>query len=260
MADHLLAVRRFGTGPPLVALHGFTLTGAQFAPLANHLDRSILAPDLPGHGGTTLTPIDLPTTIDGLARMLGDLNPPVPIIGYSMGARIALSLALDRPDLIERIVIVSAGPGIEDPYARTMRAAEDEELADRIRRMGMARFLDEWLTSPVTSTTSVDEALRQADRVVREENTTTGLIAALHGLGQGASPYLGARPGELAMPLLTVSGGKDVRYTEQAAGLTAAVPDGRHTVIPGAGHNVVLEAPEELGTIVQQFLSDVPGG
>jgi 2-succinyl-6-hydroxy-2,4-cyclohexadiene-1-carboxylate synthase len=254
MADHILAIRRFGAGPPLVALHGFTLTGAQFAPLADHLDRSILAPDLPGHGGTTLTPIDLPTTIDGLARMLGNLNPPVPVVGYSMGGRIALSLALDRPDLVERTVMVSAGPGIEDSYARTMRASEDEELADRIRRGGMSRFLDEWLTSPVTSTTSVDEALRRADRVVREENTAAGLSAALHGLGQGTSPYLGARLGELAMPLLTISGGRDVRYTELAAGLAAAVPDGRHAVIPGAGHNVILEAPQELATVVEEFL------
>jgi 2-succinyl-6-hydroxy-2,4-cyclohexadiene-1-carboxylate synthase len=254
MSDQLLAIRRFGAGPPLVALHGFTLTGAQFAPLADHLDRSILAPDLPGHGATTLTPVDLPTTIDGLALMLGDLNPPVPIIGYSMGARIALSLALDRPDLVERVVMVSAGPGIEDSYARTMRASEDEELADRIRRGGMSRFLDEWLTSPITSTASVDEALRRADRVVREENTTAGLIAALQGLGQGASPYLGARLGKLAMPLLTVSGGRDARYTEQGEGLAAAVPDGRHAVIPGVGHNVVLEAPERLGAVVQEFL------
>jgi len=254
MVDSPIAVRTFGAGAPLVALHGFTLTGAQFAPLADWLDRSIFAPDLPGHGRTTLTPVDVPTTIDALTETLVGLDHPLPVLGYSMGGRIALSLALGRLDIVSRVIVVSAGPGIEDAYARLMRTAEDEELADRIRTVGLERFLDRWLSGPVTSTASVDEASRRADRAVREENTPAGLSAALRGLGQGIYPYLGNRLDELEMPLLAVSGSKDERYTEQAAALAAAVPDGTHRVIGGVGHNAVLEAPEELAAMVTEFL------
>ncbi len=94
-----LAVGDYGAGPLLVALHGFTLTGAQFAPLATYLDRHVLAPDLPGHGDTRVTPVDLPTTIDAIAGWLTGLATPVPVVGYSMGGRVAMSLALDHPEL-----------------------------------------------------------------------------------------------------------------------------------------------------------------
>lgn len=248
-----LSVREYGSGPPIVALHGFTLTGAQFATLAEYVDRTILAPDLPGHGATGVAPADLPHTIEALTLWLSGEDTPLPVLGYSMGGRIALALALDRPDVVERVVVVSAGPGISDSYSRAMRIAEDSELAERIHRGGLQRFLDEWLSAPVTSTEAVDEPTRQADRVVREENSPSGLAAALSGLGQGAFPYLGDRLHKLTLPLLAVSGSRDERYSEQAASLAAAVPDGRQEVIEGAGHNVVLEVPEELGRVVEEF-------
>jgi len=249
-----VSVREYGAGPPLVALHGFTLTGAQFEPLANHLGRSILAPDLPGHGTTRVTPVDVPTTIAALTQWLQGVDTPVPVLGYSMGGRIALSLALDRPSVVDRLIMVSAGPGIEDSYSRAMRTAEDSELAGRIRNGGMNRFVDEWLSAPVTSTASVDEATRSADRAVRAENTPSGLAAAVAGLGQGTFPYLGDRLGKLGMPLLVVSGARDERYTEQSAAMAKAAPNGEHVVIEGAGHNVVLEAPGELAAAVEDFL------
>lgn len=239
----------------MLALHGFTLTGAQFAPLAGYVDRSILAPDLPGHGESASTPAVVPDAIAALADLLTDIDQPAPVLGYSMGGRLALSLALDRPELVKRVVVVSAGPGIEDEYARAMRVAEDEELAVRIRRDGVRRLLDEWLSAPVTSTESVDEPERRADRALREENSAAGLADALRGFGQGSYPYFGDRLGELGMPLLAVSGGADARYTGQAAALAAAVPDGQSAVIPGVGHNVILEAPEELGRLVDEFLA-----
>ena len=56
------------------------------------------------------------------------------------------------------------------------------------------------------------------------------------------------------MPLLTVSGGNDVQYSEHAASLAAAASDGIHQVVAGVGHNVVLEAPEALGALIEEFL------
>ncbi len=249
-----LAVGDYGAGPLLVALHGFTLTGAQFAPLATYLDRHVLAPDLPGHGATSVTPVDLPTTIDAIAGWLTDLATPVPIVGYSMGGRVAMSLALDHPELVDRLVVISAGPGIRDPKQRAARARNDKHLAARIREVGVDRFLDDWLDAPITSTAAVDETTSSADRAIRQGNSGSGLAAALRGLGQGVSPYLGDRLGELAMPLLTVAGGNDVQYREHAASLAAAAGDGIHQVVAGVGHNVVLEAPEALGALIEEFL------
>ncbi|GMQ86565.1 MAG: 2-succinyl-6-hydroxy-2,4-cyclohexadiene-1-carboxylate synthase [Acidimicrobiia bacterium] len=249
-----LAVGYYGAGPLLVALHGFTLTGAQFAPLATYLDRQIAAPDLPGHGDTTLTPVDLATTIDAIAAWLTGLPGPVPVLGYSMGGRIAMSLALDHPELVERLVVISAGPGIRDARERAARARRDDHLAAQIQELGVDRFLEDWLDAPITSTTSLDEPTRLADRAIRQTNSAEGLAAALRGLGQGASPYLGDRLGGLTMPLLTVSGGTDVRYGEYAASVAAGAGDGTHQVVVGVGHNVVLQAPRELARLVAEFL------
>ena len=56
------------------------------------------------------------------------------------------------------------------------------------------------------------------------------------------------------MPVLTVSGERDERYSRLAAEIAAAVPNGRHLLIPDAGHNVVLEAPDELADAVARFV------
>ena len=237
---------------PILCLHGFTHIGSQFNELSTHLDRPIVAPDL--HIETEV-PIELDTTLMALEDIINLIGQPLPVLGYSMGGRLALSLAIDRPDLVQRVIVVSAGPGIADAADRATRAAEDGALADRIIEVGVSTFLDGWLQRPLTSTASVDEEVAQQDRALREENSAAGLAAALRSLGQGAYPYLGDRLGDLAMPLLAVSGANDERYTEQSGALAAAVPDGRHVTIDGAGHNVVLEAPEELAAVVEEFLT-----
>lgn len=237
---------------PLLCLHGFTHTGAQFNHLSTHLNRPIVAPDL--HAQTD-SPIQIDSTLMAIEDIINLVGQPLPVLGYSMGGRLALSLSIERPDLVERVIVVSAGPGIADPSKRAARAAEDDRLADRIMQIGVSAFLDDWLRRPLTSTVSIDGEAAIADRAVREENPAAGLAAALRGLGQGAYPYLGDRLGELTMPLLAVSGAEDERYGEQAEALAAAVPDGRHVVIDRVGHNVVLQAPEALGVVVEEFLA-----
>ncbi len=236
---------------PLFCLHGFTLSGAQFVPLSGYLERPIAAPDLPGHAGSPI-PATLEGVLKALSAMAETLGAPLPVLGYSMGGRIALTLALERPDLVDRLVLVSASPGLRD---RTARAAEDEALAARIEEIGVSAFLDDWLTRPLTSTAAVDEEARRLDRAVREDNTARGLAAALRGLGQGSLPYVGDRLGGLEMPMLAVAGGADERYAAIAHEMAEAVPDGQARVLYGIGHNVVLEAPEQLAAMVEAFLS-----
>jgi 2-succinyl-6-hydroxy-2,4-cyclohexadiene-1-carboxylate synthase len=214
----------------------------------------MLAPDLPGHGGTTITPVDIPTTIGALGDWLETLDGPVPILGYSQGGRIALLLALERPELVERLVLVSASPGIRSRADRATRRAADTELASTLLADGLDEFLDRWLDHPLIGTAATPPGVRAADRRVRAENSAVGLAAALTGLGQGAQPWLGDRLGDLRPPLLAVAGGRDARYTRIAREIAAAAPDGRAIVIEDAGHNLVLEAPDRLGAVVDTFI------
>lgn len=251
--DGDLSVRVFGAGKPVVALHGFTLTGAQFAPLAGST-LHIEAPDLPGHGGTTLAPVDIPTTVAALGDCLKRSESPVALLGYSQGGRMALLTALEYPHLVDRLILMSASPGIRDQASRASRRRRDAALADRIESIGLAGFLDEWLDGPIAGTAHLDQATRMRDRAVREENTAEGLAVALRGLGQGAQPYVGDRIGGLPMPLLTVSGRSDGTYDRLASEMAAWAPDGRHVAIPDAGHNVVLERPDAVRDLVSDFL------
>lgn len=238
----MLAVRTYGDGPPVVALHGFTHTGAQFADVARLRHGTLIAPDLPGHGATTIHPVDFDTTLSALGRLLEGIG-PVPVTGYSQGGRIALWLAMERGELVTSLTLISASPGAEDGPSR--RAA-DEELAVRIEHDGIGPFLDEWLASPPTDTGHLPPRVRDADRALRMENTAAGLAAALRGLGQGARPSLMSRLGELAMPATFLAGERDRRYVAFATGMADAVASGRVVVVEGAGHNVVLDAPQAV--------------
>jgi len=236
-----------------VALHGFTLTGAQFSGLTAAAPCRILAPDLPGHGRTDVAPVTLDATLDALGEWIESLGGPVPVLGYSQGGRIALVLALARPELVDRLMLVSASPGIANPDERAKRTAADADLAESIRSEGLPAFLDRWLAGPLGGPAIADTRARTADRRLREENTADGLAAALTGLGQGSQPWVGDRLAELPMKLLSVAGELDARYVRIATEMADAAPRGRLAVVPGAGHNVVRDAPAALAGLIGAF-------
>jgi 2-succinyl-6-hydroxy-2,4-cyclohexadiene-1-carboxylate synthase len=213
----------------------------------------IHAADLPGHGETDVRPVDVPTTVNAIARWLASFGKPIPLFGYSQGGRMALLTALEHPDLVEGLVLVSASPGIPGETAREQRRARDEALASHIEAVGANAFLDEWLDGPIVGTAHLDDETARWDRSVRSVNTASGLAAALRGLGQGAQPYVGDRLGELEAPLLAVSGSDDPVYSQLASEMAEAAPQGTHISIDGAGHNVILDAPQALASALAEF-------
>ncbi len=233
-------------------MHGFTLTGAQFAPLESR-SVQLHAADLPGHGRTRIDPVDVPTTVSVLGDWLRSFDEPVPLLGYSQGGRIALLAALEYPDLVDRLILVSTSPGVSNEADREARRNRDEILADRIENIGLDAFLDEWLEGSVTGTSHLSEEVRRADRNTRDENTAAGLASALRGFGQGSQPFVGDRLDELEMPVLTISGQRDEKYERLSTTIAASTPNGLHISVPDAGHNVLLDAREELAVIVAGF-------
>jgi 2-succinyl-6-hydroxy-2,4-cyclohexadiene-1-carboxylate synthase len=241
-------------GGRVVLVHGFTQTLAAWGPVGERLARrrEVVRVDLPGHGGSDTVRVGFAEA----AGFLGACGGVGTYVGYSLGGRLCLRLALDRPELVRALVLVGASPGIADPAARAERRAADEAMAGRIEREGVAAFLDRWLAGPLFATLPA-EAAGRADR---QANTAEGLAYALRRLGTGAQEPLWERLATLRPPTLLVAGALDGKFAAIAGQMAAAIgPHARVALVPGAGHAVHLERPAELAALVQEFL-DAPLG
>jgi 2-succinyl-6-hydroxy-2,4-cyclohexadiene-1-carboxylate synthase len=248
-----------GSGPPVALLHGFAQTRRCWGPLADVLagtHRTILL-DAPGHGGSPLAGADLPCGAAAVAATLRDAAAtPAHVLGYSMGGRLALQVALDHPSAVRSLVLLGATPGIEDPAERAARRDRDAALAARIERIGVARFCQEWLAQDLFSDLPVWARFEPE----RRENRADALAASLRAAGTGSMEPLWARLGELSVPVLCVTGARDERFTATAARMVAAIgPNARAVVVPGAGHAAHLVAPDQVATAVSAFLDELDG-
>lgn len=248
-------VRVTGAGPPLVALHGFTHTGAQFDWLAPHVKRTVVAPDLPGHGFHADAATDLTSVLDLVAEVIGSVsNDAVPVVGYSQGGRIGLSVAHRERRLVAQLVLIGATPGIADAGARSERRAADVGLANEIRDLGIERFLDHWTGTGITSTRHRPSDVRAADDERRRANTADGLARAILGYGQGIQPPLWDELVDIDIPTLIVTGEHDDRYTAIGHRMAHRMPDASLVVIPQAGHDPMADQPGIVGPAISAFL------
>jgi 2-succinyl-6-hydroxy-2,4-cyclohexadiene-1-carboxylate synthase len=230
-------------------VHGFTQTLAAWGPVGERLVRrwQVIRVDLPGHGGSDAVRVGFAEA----AGLVGEAGGTGVYVGYSLGGRLCLRLALDRPDLVRGLVLIGASPGIADPGERAERQAADEALAGRIERDGVAAFLDRWLAGPLFATLPA-EAAGRAERLA---NTPEGLAYALRRLGAGAQEPLWDRLPTLRPPTLLVAGAVDTKFAAVARQMAAAIgPRARVALLPEAGHAVHLERPAELAALVEEFL------
>ena len=250
-----LWVRYHGNPPAeVIGLHGFTLHGGMFAKLAAATNATFAAPDLPGHGRSRIDPVTMTTAIAAVATLVAASPEPPLLLGYSQGGRVALQTALTYPTLLRGLVLVSASPGLQEPD-RSARRAADDRLADRIETIGIERFIDEWLTNPMTATQTVAPADRLADRALRLGNTATGLAAALRGMGQAAVGDSSEELASLPIPVVCMAGGRDEKYTTAARSMAGSRGE-RAAIVAGSGHNVILEAPHAVADVINRLLSD----
>ena len=262
-----LAVRTGGDGPPVLLLHGFTGRGsdwARFLPALRRRHRTI-AVDLPGHGRSE-TPAD--PARHGLERIAADLATllraldaaPAAVLGYSMGARVALRLALDVPRVVERLVLESPSAGIADAVERARRRARDEALARLLEGEGIVAFVDAWQAQPLfASQAALSPSARANLRRRRLANRPAGLAASLRWAGQGTMVPLHDRLGEIRVPTLIIAGGLDPTGLARARAIAAAIPDARLAIVDEAGHAPHLERPAVFRRLIVDFLDRPPG-
>jgi 2-succinyl-6-hydroxy-2,4-cyclohexadiene-1-carboxylate synthase len=271
------AVRVSGRGRPVLFLHGFSGSGLSWAGVGS-LGRHVRAiiPDLPGHGATgweaaagpaAATPGDDPPdrrprasverTADDLAAIVRRLGAErVDVVGYSMGARIALRLAVDHPEVVGRLVLEAPSAGIADPAARAERAAADAERARLVVGEGIDVFVARWEADPILAgEAALPAGARARQSAIRRSQAPLGLAASLVYGGQGAMEPLHARLAAVAVPTLVIAGVADparARAEEVAAG----IPGARLVLVPGAGHAPHLERPDRFHALLFEFLTE----
>ena len=234
--------------PAVLLLHGFTHTGASWQPVVAALGERYraIAPDIRGHGSASDAE---PVTLQAVISDLGALGPErFALVGYSMGGRLALHAALAMPQRVDRLVLVGASPGIADATERMQRRRSDERLAAEIERSGIEEFAHRWATTAVLA--DQPSAVQEAAHRDRLRNSSSGLAAALRGLGTGALPSLWDRLGELSMPVTLVVGERDEKFRAIDARMAERIADCQVVIVPGAGHAVHLEVPGTVASIL----------
>lgn len=260
-------MRRTASGdardPAVLFLHGFLGSAADWTGTMDALGdgHHRVAVDLPGHGVSMGLAPGAYTTEGAARRVVGVLNElgvasPV-MVGYSMGGRLALYLALRYPDRCSGLFLESASPGLETDKERALRRTVDEGRARRLERDGLEKFLRDWYAQPLFAPLARDDALLQHTVKTRLNNDPGELAKSLRGMGTGSQPSLWAELPDLQVPTLAAVGGLDEKFVDAARRMENLSGRVRTTVVPNVGHNVRLEAPEKYLMLMRGFLDSL---
>lgn len=240
-----LTAIRAGDGPPVVLLHGVGLRAEAWAAQIDALSRrfAVIASDMPGHL-QSLPPAGLPTLAAYTDLVAAALEGPALVAGHSMGAMIALDLAIRYPGLVLAVAALNA------IYRRPPAAAEAVRARaaklDGITPCDPAGPLARWfgdLPSPEADAcrawlTSVDPAGYRAAYTVfaTEDGPPDPALAAL------------------ACPALFLTGEAEPNSTPaMSAAMAALVPQGRAVVLPRAAHMMPMTHPAEVNAVLLDF-------
>lgn len=252
---HFATTRRPGNARHLAFVHGFTQTSRSWAPIINSLgdDIDTTCFDAPGHGDSARVRGDVTRTADLLAAQIREMARETVLVGYSMGGRIALDLAVRHRSTLRGLVLIGATAGLRTEAERVERRQRDELLAQRIEALGVTQFVDEWLAQDLFAT--LTEA--QSNRDDRRRNTKAGLAASLRDCGVGSQEPLWDRLPTLDLPILLIAGELDSKFSGLAKEMKTAIgTNATIDFVRGAGHTAHLERPIETTAVIRRWLDD----
>jgi 2-succinyl-6-hydroxy-2,4-cyclohexadiene-1-carboxylate synthase len=250
---------------PVLVLHGFAGSGSAMRNIVEPLQGryATWAPDLPGHGKSPreleADQFTMAGTVDAIAGSLVERG-GAHLIGYSMGGRVALSVAVAHPELVSSVVTIGASPGLDNDAERAARRVSDAELADRIETDGIEWFERYWSNLALfDSQRQLSEATREQIRHQRLACRPAGLAMSLHGIGTGSMEPLHESLLDLEVPMCWISGRLDSKFGDIASAACAGNQAFDHFVIDNAGHAAHLEQPEAANSAIASFLARFSG-
>ncbi len=254
--DVTLAYREYGSGYPVVFINGLGSTMEMWNPpviekIARHFRVIIFDNRGIGSSSPSDTPFSIPLFARDTAALMDALGiTSAHIIGHSMGASIAQELALSVPSKVTRLILVSGtcgGPEAVQMEAETLRRLTDKSgtLQDNVNRMFSLLFPAPWLAlhDPAGYCPEVDEM--PGDEIVARQATAFSVW-------EGSFSRLGA----VRSPTLVITGSEDVIIPPANSRiLHESIPGSELVEIPGAGHGLMYQCPEQFCECVLEFLN-----
>ena len=214
--------------------------------------------DLPGHGQTEVTGDDsnygMEKTAIALINFLEYFQlSNIGLIGYSMGGRLALYLALHFPEKFSHIILESASPGLKSAIARKKRIEHDEQWIKKLKNENFSEVLSEWYQQ------SLFDSLRKLPNFPdlfarRLGNSPEKLAKSLQYLGTGQQISLWEKLPQGSVPLLLLVGGQDHKFVAINQKIAVDYPQAQLEVFSHCGHNLHLEDSHNFALALRQFL------
>jgi pimeloyl-ACP methyl ester carboxylesterase len=263
--------REAGDGPPVVLLHGGIIDAARVSwpPVVDRLapEYHVVAPDLLGYGESDLPPgpYSIPRHAEVVAGVLDELDlGPVTLVGLSMGGGVAMQVALDRPDRLERLVPIDPfGLGRELPNGLLSYGLARVQLFNKLaiaafrRSRGLTRASLGGIVHDLDSLppAAVDAVFREAKRPTAGAAFRRFRDAEV--TRQGYRTTFTDRFGALSVPTHFLHGAHDelfpVAWARRAAD---RVPDGELTVLDDCAHWAPRENPGAVAAHVSNAIRD----
>lgn len=196
---------------------------------------------------------------DDWASCLRQLAVSIPehsiLVGYSMGARLALGLAIEFSSNFSGLVLISGSPGLETQEARDLRWLADQKVASQIESQPRRDFLTGWYRQSVFDTVPEHIVTSVIKRKLKQNSQHWPAI--LKTLSVAKQPNYWERVDELAIPALAVAGEQDEKYKRIALRLQDAADNIEAKVIANCGHLVHREQPSNLAKAIGNFLGRI---
>jgi 2-succinyl-6-hydroxy-2,4-cyclohexadiene-1-carboxylate synthase len=237
----------------IAAIHGFTGSPELWRGLALDLQALTVlghGPSAPAQGDETFA-----SEVERLAAHLPERG--TDLVGYSLGARLSLAIAIRYPDRIASLSLIGVHPGLPTEGEQRARRAADQRWIERLQTEGIESFVSAWESLPMwRSQQALPEAVLERQRQERLGQDPQQLAHALGALGTGVMPPMWEALSSLTVPVHLIVGEGDDKFLAIAESMLSRLSDGRMSVVPGSGHNPVLENPEFL----RQLLAGSYGG
>ncbi|WCJ35750.1 2-succinyl-5-enolpyruvyl-6-hydroxy-3-cyclohexene-1-carboxylate synthase [Euphorbia peplus] len=258
----------------VVFLHGFLGTGEDWISIMTAISGSVrcISIDLPGHGASKMqncsskdakwdATLSVEIVSNLLYKLIQEITPgKVTLVGYSLGGRIALHMALRHVDKINGAVIISGSPGLEDEMERKVRLAKDVSRSRLLIAYGLHMFVDTWYAAELWNSLRSHPRFKAIVSSRLFHDDVFGLAKVLSGLSVGGQIPLWKNLKQCSLPLLLIVGEKDRKFKAISEKMCSEIGQSREgrceiVVVPSCGHAVHIENPLSVVGALSQFLT-----